>query len=131
MKGVLLGLVFDKKGTWGEMWLRVGGRRRTGWLWLEQVLVQAQALQGAGTPRTAESPRQGDWELVPWTVLWADQPCSIPLLPDLPRLAFSAACPSPPGPVPLLLDGCVPESRQGSVGWIQPHHVPRTEVAES
>lgn len=29
MKGVLLGLVFDKKGTWGEVWLRVGGRRRT------------------------------------------------------------------------------------------------------
>ena len=27
MKGVLLGLVFDKKGTWGEMWLRVGGKR--------------------------------------------------------------------------------------------------------
>lgn len=47
--------------SWGK------GENRAG-LWPEQVLVQVKALQGAGIPRTAESPRQGDWELVPQTV---------------------------------------------------------------
>lgn len=79
---------------------------------------QVKALQGAGIPRTAESPWQGDWELVP-----PDSPFGQPspegtcsqISPDWPSLQHAPLI----KPVPILLAGCVPESPR-SVGWIQP-----------
>ena len=78
---------------------------------LEQVLVlvrvKAPPPGGLGHPGLVHSKAAPPRGRATGSRPWADQPCSIPLLPNLPRQASSAAHPSPPQPFPLL---------QGSVG---------------
>lgn len=144
-EGVLLGPVFDAKE--GGTWLGVGERdtwRGAGrGQWLErQASVRSQSLCGGGAhpdaihskaapPLRKQSPLgRATGVGLGWfqDSFWVDQPCSIFLIPSLPRQASSAR-PSLLGRLPAPA-ACTPESQDGAMADLT-DPVPGTEVAES